>query len=125
MQNQIEQITQEKVAEELLWGLWRSITEDYKCQYPREIWNHFENALRSASYTDSLKVFLTNFQRRIPIDIQAQYNKNILSVVTSGEDDKILNWLRSETTYLTMLVRLRNQDRKESIKLQNGELCAL
>jgi hypothetical protein len=125
MQNQIEQITQEKVAEELLWGLWRSVTEDYKCQYPREIWNHFENALRSASYTDSLKVFSTNFQRRIPIDIQAQYNKNILSVVEAGEDDKILNWLRSETTYLTMLVRLRNQDRKESIKLQNGELCAL
>jgi len=115
-------VTQESVAENLLWGLWRSITEDYKTQYPREIWEHFENALRSASYTDSLKVFLTNFQRRIPIDIQAQYNKDILSIVEAGEDDKVLNWLRSETTYLTMLVRLRNQDRKESIKLQNGEL---
>jgi len=54
-------LTQEKVAENLLWGLWRSITEDYKCQYPREIWEHFENVLRSASYTDSLKIFLTNF----------------------------------------------------------------
>lgn len=122
MQNKIEQITQEKVAEALLWGLWRSITEDYKCQYPREIWNHFENALRSASYTDSLKVFLTNFQRRIPTDIQAQYNKDILSILEAGEDEKVLNWLRSETTYLTILVRLRNQDRKESIKFQNGEL---
>ena len=112
-------VTQELVAENLLWGLWRSITEDYKTQYPREIWEHFENALRSASYTDSLKVFLTNFQRRIPIDIQAQFNKDILSVIEAGEDDEILNWLRSETTYLTMLVRLRNQERKESIKLQN------
>jgi hypothetical protein len=115
-------VTQESVAKNLLWGLWRSITEDYKTQYPREIWEHFENALRSASYTDSLKVFLTNFQRRIPIDIQAQYNKDILSIVEAGEDDKVLNWLRSETTYLTMLVRLRNQDRKESIKLKNGKL---
>ena len=115
-------VTQEIVAENLLWGLWRSITEDYKCQYPREIWEHFENALRSASYTDSLKVFLTNFQRRIPIDIQAQYNKEILSVVEDGHDDTVLNWLRTETTYLTMLVRLRNQDRKESLKLKNGEL---
>lgn len=114
-------ITQELVAENLLWGLWRSITENYKCQYPREIWEHYENALRSASYTDSLKVFLTNFQRRIPIDIQAQYNKDILSIVDAGQDDTVLNWLRSETTYLTMLVRLRNQDRKESIKFQNGE----
>lgn len=115
------ELTEEVVAENLLWGLWRSITEDYKCQYPREIWEHFENALRSASYTDNLKVFLTNFQRRIPIDIQAQYNKNILSIVEAGKDDTVLNWLRSETTYLTMLVRLRNQERKESIKFQNGE----
>jgi len=115
-------LTQEKVAENLLWGLWRSIKEDYKCQYPREICEHFENALRSASYTDSLKIFLTNFQRRIPICIQAQYNKDILSIVEAKEDDTVLNWLRTETTYLTMLVRLLNQDRKESIKLQNGEL---
>jgi hypothetical protein len=112
-------LTQELVAENLLWGLWRSVTEDYKCQYPREIWEHFENALRSASYTDSLKVFLTNFQRRIPIDIQAKYNNDILSVVKAGEDEQVLNWLRSETTYLTMLVRLKNQERKENIKLLN------
>jgi len=69
-----------------------------------------------------LKIFLTNFQRRIPICIQAQYNKDILSIVEAKEDDTVLNWLRTETTYLTMLVRLLNQDRKESIKLQNGEL---
>lgn len=115
-------VTEELVAENLLWGLWRSITEDYKTQYPREIWDHFENALRSASYTDSLKVFLTNFQRRIPIDIQAQYNKDILSIVEAGQDDIVLNWLRSETTYLTMLVRLRNQERKENLKFRNGEI---
>lgn len=120
MQNKNEQITQGLVAENLLWGLWRSITEDYKCNYPREIWEHFENALRSASYTDNLKVFLTNFQRRIPIDIQAQYNKDILSVVEAGQDDTVLNWLRTETTYLTMIVRLRNQERKESLKELNS-----
>lgn len=109
-------VTQETVANNLLWGLWRCITDDYKEKYKKEVWEHFENALRSASYTDSLKVFLTNFQRRIPVDIQAQYNKDILSVVEAGEDDTVLNWLRTETTYLTMLVRLRNQERKESLK---------
>jgi len=118
-------LKQEDVAKNLLWGLWRSITDDYKSQYPREIWEHYENALRSASYTDSLKVFLTNFQRRIPIVINEQYNKAILSIVEANNDDMVLNWLRTETTYLTMLVRLRNQYRKEDIKellkLQNGE----
>jgi len=120
MQDKNEQINQEIVSEKLLWGLWRSITEDYKTKYPREIWEHYENAIRSASYTDSLKIFLTNFQRRIPIDIQAQYNKDILLIVEAGYDDIILNWLRTETTYLTMLVRLRNQYRKESLKELNS-----
>lgn len=119
MSDKTIEITQELVAEKLLWGLWRSIQEDYKTQYPREIWEHFENALRSASYTDSLKVFLTNFQRRIPIDIQAKYNKDILTVVEAGEDYTVLNWLRTETTYLAILVRLRNQERKESLKELN------
>jgi hypothetical protein len=40
--------------------------------------------------------------------------------VEAGEDDKVLNWLRTETTYLTMLVRLRNQERKESLKELNS-----
>lgn len=109
------ELTQEKVAENLLWGLWRSILEDYKTMYPRQIWEHFENAIRSASYTDSLKIFLTNFQRKIPVDIQAKYQKDILSIVQSGQDEKVLNWLRAETTYLAMLVRLKNQERKEEL----------
>lgn len=116
MQDQAFKITQETVAENLLWGLWRSVTEDYKSKYPLEVWGHFENAVRSASYTESLKIFLTNFKRRIPTDIQAQYYKNILSIVDSGEDEKVLDWMRSETTYLAMIVRLRNQERKESFK---------
>lgn len=107
-------ITQEMVAENLLWGLWRCITDDYKEKYKKECWEHFENAIKSASYTGSLKVFLTNFQKRIPVDLQAQYTKNILSIIESGEDDQILDWLRTEATYLVMLVRVQNQERKES-----------
>ena len=111
------ELTQEIVAEKFLWGLWRSILEDYKMQYPREIWMHFENAIRSSSYTENLKVFLTNFQRRLPVEIQVKYNKDIISIIELKKDDIILDWIRSETTYLTMLVRLRNQERKESLTL--------
>jgi hypothetical protein len=112
-------VTQELVAENLLWGLWRCITEDYKDKYKKDCWTHFENALKTASYTDSLKMFLTNFQKRIPVDLQAQYTKDILSIIEVGEDEQVLNWLRTETTYLVMLVRLRNQDRKEMLKFNN------
>jgi len=106
-------VTQEQIAEKLLWPLWRCITEDYKSRYKRDVWDHFENAVRSAAYTGSLKTYLTNFQSRIPTDIQAQYAKSILSIVDCGSDTEILEWLREETTYLTLQVRLMNQQRKE------------
>lgn len=111
-----EQLSQEEVADLLLWGLWRSIHEDYKMKYPRDIWEHFENAIKSASYTGSLKGFLSLFQRRIPLDLQAQYVKDVKKVVDANQDEEILNWLRTESTYMMMLVRLRNQQRKEDLK---------
>lgn len=114
-----KELTQEEVADKLLWGLWRSIDEDYKMKYPRDIWNHFENAIKSASYTGNLKGFLSLFQRRLPLDLQAQYMKDILQVVESGQDDDILTWLRLESTYMMMLVRLANQTRKENLKETN------
>lgn len=107
-------MTQEHVAEQLIWPLWRCVTEDYKSRYKREVWDHFENAVRSAAYTGKLRTYLANFQARIPTDIQAQYMKGIISIVESGCDSEILDWLRDETTYMVMLVRIRNQERKEA-----------
>jgi hypothetical protein len=107
-------ITEEQVANDLLWGLWRCVDDDYKERYKKNVWEHFENAIKSASYTGSLKVFLGNFQKRIPVDLRAEFTKEIIAIIDSGQDEIILNWLRSENTYLVMLVRMRNQDRKEA-----------
>ena len=113
-------ITQQQVAEKLLWPLWRCIFDDYKKRYSREIWDHFENAVRSAAYTGKLRAYLTSFQARIPSEIQAQYAQDIISVIDSGCDEEILNWLREETTYLCLLVRLMNQERKEAMELHGS-----
>ncbi len=113
-------ITQQQVAEKLLWPLWRCISDDYKKRYSREIWDHFENAVRSAAYTGKLRAYLTNFQARIPTEMQAQYSHDIISVIDSGCDEEILNWLREETTYLILIVRLMNQERKEAIEFRGS-----
>lgn len=115
-------LTQEDVAEKLLWGLWRSISDDYKMKYPRDIWDHFENAIRSASYTGNLKGFLTLFQRRLPLDLQAQFAKDIKAVLESEQDEQILEWLRTESTYMMMLVRLKNQQRKDDFKAYQEQM---
>lgn len=109
-------MTQEQVADKLLWGLWRSISDEYKDRYKKEVWDHFENAIKSASYTGSLKGFLDLFQRRIPTQIQMQFMQDIMEVVDSNDDDTILNWFRTETTYMVMIVRIKNQERKEIFK---------
>jgi len=108
-----QQITQQQVAEDLLWPLWRCVNDEYKDRYKREIWEHFENAVRSAAYTGKLRTYLTNFKNRIPVDLEAQYAKKMQAIIDSGNDYEILNWLRDDTTYMVMIVRLMNQDRKE------------
>lgn len=109
-------ITQEKVSEDLLFPLFRCINDAYKSRYNRNIWEQFENGIRSAAYTGQLSVFITKYQRIMPTDLQAQYTKRILSVVECGEDKTVLAWLRSETAYLVLLTRLINQQRVADIK---------
>lgn len=109
-------ITQERIAEDLIFPLFRCIDESYKSKYNREIWEHFENAIRSASYTGSSKEFLSNIQKRIPITIQAQYSKDIISVIQHEQEEEILEWLRSETTYIVLLARIQNQKRKTDLE---------
>lgn len=106
--------TKEQVAERLIYPLFRCLDESYKTKYVRNIWEQFENGIRSAAYTSSLTVFLENITRKLPIEVQAKYLSEIMPIVQSGEDEQILDWLREETTYLTMLARLANQERKEA-----------
>lgn len=110
-------MTKDMVAENLLWPLWRCVDDSYKDRYKREIWEHFENAIRSAAYTSRLTTFLSMFRQRLPVNLEAQYSERIMLIVQSGFDSDVLNWLRDETTYLAILVRLMNQDRKENFKL--------
>ena len=82
----------------------------------------YYDAVRSAAYTGSLTTYLANFQQRIPTLLEAQYMKDIKSVIDTRCDAEILNWLRDETTYMVMLVRLQNQDRKEAYEQAQSDI---
>src|SRR5690606_35957015 len=112
--NQVQlMMTQELVAEKLLWPLWRAIDPGFKKQYARAVWDQCENASRASAYTSNMKVFLANMQQRLPVAIDRDYIQDVLSVVGSGCDDQILDDLRDETTYMVLLVRLRNDEQKQ------------
>jgi hypothetical protein len=82
-------------------------------KYARSIWSQFEDNLRSAAYTSSLSKFLGAVCQRLGIEVSAKELGLVDEVITSGEDRDVLGKLRNETTYLVLLVRLRNEERKE------------
>jgi len=111
----MDEITQEEVAENLLFGLWQNIDSDYKKKYVKNIWEQFENAVRAATYTDKLTKFIEIFKSRLPCELQGMYTKDIFNFLNKCKEDyKVLTWLREETTYLVMICRMLNQEKKET-----------
>lgn len=106
-------LSAEQIADDFLWSLWASIDKDYKAKYKKNIWEQFENAIRSSTYTSSLKGFLELFSKKIPTIILQKYIKKVVAVVESKQDRYVLQMLRQESTYLSMLVRLANEKKKE------------
>lgn len=106
-------MTQQEVADNLLWPLWQSIDRDYKKDYAKEIWKHFFNVIISSTFTRDLKTFLSKFTNKLPCDLNKQNSELILQVINTNEDEQILRWLREETTYMVILIRIKNQERKD------------
>lgn len=107
-------IDQQFVADNLLWPLWRSIDDEYKSKYKKEIWQQFENVVKSSTFTRDLKTFLSKFTSKIPSELNKQNSELIMIVIKSNEDEQVLQWLREETTYMVMLIRIKNQERKDA-----------
>lgn len=104
------------VATGLLEPLWRGIDTDYKARYARNIWEQFEHAVRSASYTSRLDHFLQRITSRLRIAVRADDAKRLAGIVGGGEDRAILRMLREETAYMVLLVRVSNEERQEARK---------
>lgn len=105
-------ITEEYVAEVMLYPLFRCIGNAYKQKYKRNIWEQFENNIRSAAYTGRLTQFYENICSIMPIEVEAQYLDGIASVLRAGRDKEVLTWLREETAYLVLVARMKNEKRK-------------
>lgn len=112
----MEKLNLESIGEGLLFPLFRCLSSEYKQKYKRDIWDQFENNIRSAAYTSKLTKFLENITRYLPIQIQRQYTESILMIIQSGLDEDVLHWLRTETTYMVLVARMKNEERKEDFK---------
>lgn len=118
------EITQQQVGEQLLFPLFRCLDEGYKKKYVKDVWEQFENNIRAAAYTSRLTKFFENITRSMPITLERQYADGVLQIIQSGFDEDVLTWLRNETTYLVLLARMKNEERKEAFKNKQQDLFA-
>ena len=106
----------EKIAKKLLYPIWMGISREYKQKYSRSIWQQFENNIRSAAYTSSLSKFFNDICQKLGVEIRSEHIKDVESVISKGNDKKVLSLLRDETATLVVLVRIQNDARKQELQ---------
>lgn len=105
-------MNQERIANDLLYPLWRGIDSGYKAKYARNIWQQFEDNIRSAAYTSKLGMFVDSISRRLSISVRGEDVERLNLALAAGNDRETLKLLRDETTLLVLMVRLKNDERK-------------
>lgn len=111
-------LTLEQLATQFLWPLWSGLDAAYKTKYARNIWEQFEANVKSAAMTsETLSRFYSRICSRLPIEVRSTTHdpssmEDVRNVLIGGGDRAVLRLLRTETTSLVLMVRLRNEERK-------------
>lgn len=102
----------DRIAEDLLAPMWRGIDREYKAKYLRKIWQQFEDNVRSAAYTASLNRFVQRLTTRLGVSIASDDAQRVTEFLRSADERKTLKALREEATYLVLVVRVANEERR-------------
>ena len=102
-----------RLSNDLLYPAWRGIDDGYKRKYARSIWQQFEDNIRSAAYTSDFGRFIDMLKRRLGIVFRAA---DVAAVAGAAALDPkpTLKCLREDTTLLVLMVRLKNDERKQA-----------
>lgn len=112
----------QETGADLLEILWRGIGSEYKSRYRMTIWEQFENTVRASSYTNNLGKFVNSACLKLSSQIQAKDTAWAEEILNGGNDKALLRLFRDETTLLVLMVRVRNQERREAYEKLNNEL---
>lgn len=105
----------------LLIPLWRNLDAAYKQKYARNIWEQYQNQIRSAAYTATLSKFVNSLCSKLQIHVDVKSAPDVVAVIGGGEDRRILKQLREESSTLVLMVRLENEKRKDEWRKQSEQ----
>lgn len=110
-------------AAALLAAVWRGIPASYKSRYRRNIWQQFEDNVRSAAYTNNLGKFINSLCLNLNAEIHGGDDVEwVNDALREGSDKALLKLMRDETKLLVLIVRLENQERREEWEAHQAEL---
>jgi hypothetical protein len=111
----------EDIANRLLIPLWRCLPKAYKMKYARTIWDQFEAQIKNAASTSDKARFMTLFCQRMQCTLLTDDVADTAVFLAEADGRQLLKSLREETTYLVLLVRVANEQRKEEWARQKEE----
>ena len=94
----------EKDCVYLLKSVWKNI--DFQNMPKRRrmnIYNEFANKVRSATLTSNLQKFIEQLSKKMGVKLIT--DKRILDIIRNNDHSQMLDLLRTETTYLILLMR--------------------
>ena len=111
-----------EMVSELLLIIWRGVPLDYKRKY-MNIWEQFENNIRSAAYTSNLGKFVNSICLKMSADIGKNKAERARAGQLLAEFDSrdVLKLLREETTLLVLMVRVAVQEKREAWEEEHAE----
>lgn len=111
----------EEKAADLLEIIWKGISSEYKSRYRQTIWRQFEDTVRASAYTNNLGKFINSLCLKMDAQIQNKDTSKAEEILNSGNDKALLKLYRDETTLIVLMVRVRNQERREAWETKQKE----
>lgn len=109
-------VTAESLALQFILPIWKSVNSEIKQKYGADTWNMFENFIRSSAAQPTLPLFLEKLKRVIKIEWHVEEQKQVLAFIRATDDDTALKLLRTEASYIVLIVRDANTQQKEARK---------
>ena len=115
----MSQQLRERIVHRLLIPLWKGIDSNYKSNYRSNIWEQFEDNVRSAARAQTLSLFYSNLCKKMSIAVHQKDAAKVSAELSSGDDRIILKILRDETPTLLVMVQVENEQRRDEWKREH------
>lgn len=115
-----------EMAADLLDAIWRGTAADYKSKYRRNIWEQLENNARSAATsTNDLGKFVNSLCLKMNGAMLGKTNEErqkAIEILNGHRDSALLKLMREQTMLIVLMVRQRNDQRREAYEDRIQEL---